>query len=59
MIPLAGLSCERVFTTVNTMKKVLLVMALFLAGILLLMAAAYWYDQKYGSDGPFPSQHGH
>ena len=59
MSPLAGLSCGRVFITVNTMKKVLLVMALFLAGILLLMAADYWYDQKFGSEGPFRNQHGH
>jgi len=41
------------------MRKVLLAIVLFLAVILLLMAADYWYDQKYGSDGPFPSQHGH
>ena len=59
MIPLAGLSCGRVFITVNTMKKVLMVMALFLACILLLMAGVYWYDQKYGSEGPFQNQHGH
>jgi hypothetical protein len=41
------------------MKKVLVVMVLFLAAILLLMAADYWYDQKYGSEGPFRNQHGH
>lgn len=34
-------------------------MALFLVGILLLAAAAYWYDHKYGSEGPFPNEHGH
>jgi uncharacterized protein YxeA len=41
------------------MKKVLLTFVLILAGILLLMAVVYWYDQKYGSEGPFPAQHGH
>jgi hypothetical protein len=41
------------------MRKVLLPIALFLAGILLLAGVAYWYEQKYGSQGPFPSQHGH
>jgi hypothetical protein len=40
------------------MRKILVVMALFLGVILLLMAADYWYDQKYGSAGPFPAQHG-
>jgi hypothetical protein len=38
------------------MKKALLPIVLFLAVILLLAAASYWYDQKYGSDGPFPAQ---
>jgi hypothetical protein len=41
------------------MRKVLLPIALFFAVILLLVAAVYWYDQKYGSQGPFPNQHGH
>ena len=41
------------------MRKILLPIALFLAGILLLAAAAYWYDQKYGSEGPFQNLHGH
>jgi hypothetical protein len=41
------------------MRKILLPIALFLAAILLLVGAAYWYDQKYGSEGPFPNQHGH
>ncbi|HUI06095.1 MAG TPA: hypothetical protein VL486_03740 [Verrucomicrobiae bacterium] len=36
------------------MRKLLLPFALFLAAILLLAAAAYWYEQKYGSEGPFP-----
>jgi len=41
------------------MRKVLGAIALFLAVILLLMAADYWYERKYGSEGPFPNQHGH
>jgi hypothetical protein len=43
----------------NAMRKVLLPIALFFAAILLLVGAAYWYDQKYGSEGPFRNQHGH
>jgi len=27
------------------------------AVIVVLAAAAYWYEQKYGEEGPFPSQH--
>jgi hypothetical protein len=38
---------------------VLLTFGLILGVILLLSAAAYWYVQKYGADGPFPNQHGH
>ena len=41
------------------MRKILLPIALFLAAIMLLAAAAYWYEQKYGSTGPFPNEHGH
>jgi len=41
------------------MRKVLVPIALFVAAILLLVGAAYWYDQKYGSAGPFQNQHGH
>jgi hypothetical protein len=41
------------------MRKMLLPIVLLFAAILLLVAAAYWYDQKYGSEGPFPNQHGH
>jgi len=41
------------------MRKVLLPIALLLAAILLLIMAASWYDKKYGSEGPFPNQHGH
>lgn len=41
------------------MRKVLLPIALFLAAILVLAAVAYWYEQKYGSEGPFTNQHGH
>ena len=39
------------------MRKLLFPIALFLAAILLLAGAAYWYEQKYGSVGPFPSDH--
>jgi hypothetical protein len=41
------------------MRKILLPIALFLAAVVLLAAAAYWYDRKYGSEGPFPSEHHH
>lgn len=27
--------------------------------IVILMIAAHWYEQKYGSEGPFESQHHH
>lgn len=37
------------------MRKLLLPIALFLAGILLLMAADYWYDHKVGSAGQNPA----
>ncbi|HUJ09512.1 MAG TPA: hypothetical protein VL171_05750 [Verrucomicrobiae bacterium] len=40
------------------MKKVIVPILLFLVAILLLAGAAYWYEQKYGSEGPFPP-HGH
>ena len=36
------------------MKKVLVPIALFVAAILLLAGAVYWYDQTYGSQGAFP-----
>lgn len=36
------------------MRKLLGPIVLFVAAILLLAAAAYWYDHKYGSEGPFP-----
>jgi hypothetical protein len=38
------------------MRKVILPIALFLAAILLLAGAVYWYDQRYGSQGMFPPQ---
>jgi hypothetical protein len=41
------------------MRKVLLPLALFLGAIVLLTAAAYWYEQKYGSDGSFQSDDHH
>ena len=36
------------------MRKLLLPIALFLAGMLVLVAAAYWYVQRYGSNGAAP-----
>jgi hypothetical protein len=36
------------------MRKLLLPIVLFLAGILVLAAAAYWYVQKYGASGAAP-----
>jgi len=41
------------------MKKALMPLLLIAAGILVLAAAAYWYEQEYGADGPFQSQHHH
>ena len=40
-------------------KKVLLPLLLILVSIVLLSAAAYWYESKWGSEGPFPSHHHH
>lgn len=37
----------------------MLPIALFFAAVLLLAAAAYWYEAKYGSNGPFPAEHHH
>jgi ABC-type transporter Mla subunit MlaD len=41
------------------MRKLLLPIALFLAGILVLVAAVYWYDHQFGSvgGGPTPGYH--
>jgi len=36
------------------MRKLLLPIVLFLAGILVLAVAAYWYVQKYGASGAAP-----
>jgi hypothetical protein len=36
------------------MRKLLLPIALFLGGVLLLMAVAYWYAHTYGSQGVGP-----
>jgi hypothetical protein len=41
------------------MKKALLPLLWIAAGIIVLAAAAYWYEQKYGPEGPFPSHHHH
>jgi hypothetical protein len=37
------------------MRKLLLPIALFLAGILVLVAGVYWYDHKFGSAGAVPT----
>ncbi len=37
------------------MRKLLLPIALFLAGILVLVAAVYWYDRVFGSGGQAPT----
>ena len=49
-----GLSCGRVFSRLNPMRKLLLPIALFIAGILVLAAAAYWYVHRYGASGAAP-----
>jgi hypothetical protein len=36
------------------MRKFLLPIAVFLASMLLLVAAVYWYDHKFGSNGAYP-----
>lgn len=40
-------------------KKALLPIMLVLAAILVLVGLAYWYEQRYGEDGPFPNEHHH
>lgn len=40
-------------------KKALTPILLTLAAIILLAAAAYWYEEKWGIEGPFPSEHHH
>ncbi len=39
------------------LKKALIPVLLILLAILLLAGAAYWYEQKYGLEGPFQSDH--
>ena len=34
-------------------KKALIPILLIMAAVLVLGAAAYWYEQKWGYDGPF------
>ena len=41
------------------MKKALLPLLIILAAILVLAAAGYLYDQQFGAEGPFESQHRH
>ena len=40
-------------------KKALMPILLTLAAIILLAAVAYWYEEKWGIEGPFPSEHHH
>jgi hypothetical protein len=40
-------------------KKALVPVLLLMLAILLLAALAYWYESKYGLEGPFPSEHHH
>jgi hypothetical protein len=41
------------------MKKALMPLLLIAVGILLLASVAYWYENKYSSQGPFPPRYGH
>jgi len=40
-------------------KKTLIPILLTLAAIVLLTAVAYWYEQNWGLDGPFPAEDHH
>jgi hypothetical protein len=40
-------------------KKAVLPILLILAAIALLAAGAYWYEQRFGAEGPFPNEHHH
>ena len=41
------------------MKKMLAPILILLGLVVLLALAMFWYEQKWGSDGPFPSHHHH
>ena len=41
------------------MKKALLPLLLIVVAILAFAAVGYWYNQRYGAEGPFESQHYH
>jgi len=41
------------------MKKALRPILLILAIIIVLVAGAYFYEQKWGLEGPFPDHHHH
>jgi hypothetical protein len=40
-------------------KKTMMPILLTLVAIILLAAVAYWYEQNWGLNGPFPSEHHH
>ena len=41
------------------LKKVLLPLILLMLAVMVFLAVAAWYESKYGSEGPFPSDHHH
>ncbi|MCX7827181.1 MAG: hypothetical protein N2689_16750 [Verrucomicrobiae bacterium] len=41
------------------MKKVLVPFLWLVLACLLVLAAAYFYEQRWGVHGPFPARHGH
>jgi hypothetical protein len=41
------------------MKRALLPILLILLAIGLLIAFSYWYEQRWGIEGPFPCEHHH
>jgi hypothetical protein len=41
------------------MKRALVPLILIFAGVVLLIAAAWFYERQWGSDGPFQSGHQH
>lgn len=41
------------------MKNAVAPLLMILAAIIVLAVAGYLYDQRFGAEGPFQSQHGH